>query len=187
MIIIIIMMWHPIGSQVACKVVFRPMPSGGVCKVSWDPLKAPSEGPIECKSFRVTRKHAYCVWLGKCMVVAPPSHLPHLVPTPVQYRHSCLCPLTVLHMPSPSASCLSSKWVLRVHSLTFGVLKVCSSSLLGILGFCFWGFESVIGCSWPFRVSGYVPGSLGFFWFVPHLLGIYDLAARPLKLVGFDF
>lgn len=55
------MMWHPIGSQVACKVVFRPMPSGGVCKASGDPLKVPSEGPIECESFRVTCKHAYCV------------------------------------------------------------------------------------------------------------------------------
>ena len=60
MIIMTIMMWHPIGSQVACKVVFRPMPSDGACQVSGDPLKAPSEGPIECESFRVTCKHAYC-------------------------------------------------------------------------------------------------------------------------------
>lgn len=39
---------HPIGSQVACEVTFRPMPSGRVCKVSRDPLQASSEGTIEC-------------------------------------------------------------------------------------------------------------------------------------------
>lgn len=59
----------------------------------------------------------------------PPRHLPHLPPSPVQCRLSCPCPtqcdLTVLHMPSPSASCLSSQTVLRGPSWTFWVFQEC--------------------------------------------------------------
>lgn len=72
-IIITKMMWHPIGSQVACKVVFRPMPSGSVCKVSGDPLKALSN--VACESFGVTCKHAYRAY---------PSPSPNPFPSAVQ-------------------------------------------------------------------------------------------------------
>lgn len=161
----IIMMWHPIGSQVACKVVFRPMPSGGVCKVSGDPLRVPTKGPIKCKSFRVTCKRVLCVCLGKCMVVTPLHMSPYQPPSPVQCRHSCLrptqCDLTVLHMPSPSASCLSSKRIFRVCSWTSAVCTMCPS-FLGILGLGSHSSEGLMGGSWLFRVLGFISGLLVF-------------------------
>ena len=143
------MMWHPISSQVACKVVFGEMPSGGVCKVSGEPLKVPSEGPTECKSSRTTCKHAYCVsaWGNAWLWHLPPSKSISPLSSPVQWRHSRLCQtqcdLPILHMPSPSASCLSSKTILKVCSWTVGDSKKCvphCSETLSVCSIWFWTF-----------------------------------------------
>lgn len=80
-------LWRPVGLQVACQVALSPVPSGGACQVSGDPLKVPSEGPAECKSFRVTCKHAYCVSArGGMHGCDPPPRLrlPSLVPNAAQ-------------------------------------------------------------------------------------------------------
>lgn len=127
--IITMKMWHPIGSQVACKVVFRPMPSGRLCKASGDPLKEPSsEGPIECESFRVTCKHASCVCLGKCMVVTattttssfPRSHPPY--PPSPPHRPQCSADSLVyvqLSVISLSSTCRAFLTVVSVPRWTF--------------------------------------------------------------------
>lgn len=39
--------WRPGGLQVVCPVALSLVPSGGVCQVSGDPLKVPSEGPTQ--------------------------------------------------------------------------------------------------------------------------------------------
>lgn len=113
--------WRPVGLQVACQAALSPVPSGGACQVSGDPLKVPSEGPTECKSFRVTCKHAYCVsaWGGMHGCDPPPP-----TPSPLDRPQSSadtlvsvlLCDLTVLRMPSHPASRLSSKTICRVSS-----------------------------------------------------------------------
>lgn len=155
------MMWHPIGSQVACKVVFRPMPSGGECKVRIHlklRLKPPLSDP-------------------------PPPPLP-APPPPPQCRHSCLCPtqcdLTVLHVPF----CQLSQFLEGFFGFPPGPLGFlrCVSHLLAILDFLFCaqgvrvldlrGSESVLLTFWGSccfllpgfsKVLGFVPGPFGSF------------------------
>lgn len=107
------MMWHPISSQVACKVVFREMSSGGVCKVSGDPLKVPSEGPTECKSSRTTCKHAYSVCVPGEMHGCDTSHPPNPSPlsppqcsgdTPVCVKLSVIFPSSTCQALLPVVS-----------------------------------------------------------------------------------
>lgn len=113
------MMWHPIGSQVACKVVFRPMPSGRVCNVSGDPLKALSNVVWVLRGHKQTC--VLCICLGKCMVMTPP---PAQYPSPNPFSSAVQTLLSMSfsvwsHRPphaKASASCLSSKTFSRVHS-----------------------------------------------------------------------
>lgn len=54
--------WRPGGLQVVCLGALSPVPSGGVCPVSGDPLKVPSEGPT-----RVLQGHMQTCVLFVCL------------------------------------------------------------------------------------------------------------------------
>lgn len=78
------MMWHPIGSQVACKVVFRPMPSGRLCKCLGTHLKHCLKALLSASpSGSLANMRTVCL-PGEMHGCDPPSHLPHLTPPPPQ-------------------------------------------------------------------------------------------------------
>lgn len=94
---------RPGGLQVVCQVALSPVPSGGVCQVSGDPLKVPSEGPTH-----VLQGHVQTCVLFVCLGgmhgcdphYPPPLTPPPIVPSAAQTRlspSSCVI--------SPSSAC----------------------------------------------------------------------------------